>query len=372
MKITKVTIRYMAIKHKVPFRTSFGLNEEKTFSIVELETADGLKGYGECSANERPWYNEETDIGAIEIIKNFLAPMLFSFDDLKDPYEFYEATNWIRRNKMAKSAIDCALWDLYAQYQRLPLAKALGGVKTEVETGVSLGIEKTPEDLVRTVDKYLKQGYRRIKCKIQPGFDVQYMAAVRKEFGDIMLQVDANSAYTLEDVEIFKALDEFNMLLIEQPLAHDDIVDHRHLQKVIKTPICLDESIHSAEDARKAIELGSCGNINIKVARVGGLTEAKKVQDVCAEHGIPVWGGGMLDCGIARAHNIAIASLPNYLIPNDIPASDRYYAEDIVTPSTFIDNCGMIPVPNEVPGIGFALNMEVVNQLTKNIIELKR
>lgn len=371
MKIKKVTIRHMSVQHKIPFRTSFGLNEKKVFSIVELETADGLKGYGECSANDRPWYNEETDTGAIDIIKNFLAPTLFSYDDLKGPEEFYEATNWIRRNKMARSTVDCALWDLYAQEQGISLAKALGGVKTEVETGVSLGIEKTPDDLLKTIEKYLKQGYRRIKCKIEPGYDVQYIAAVRKEFGDIILQVDANSAYSLKDIEIFKTLDQFNMLLIEQPLAHDDIVDHRHLQQAIKTPICLDESIHSAEDARKAIELGSCGNINIKVARVGGLTETKKIHDVCAKHNIPVWGGGMLDCGIARAHNIAIASLPNYKIPNDIPASDRYYAEDIVTPSTFIDNRGMIKVP-ETPGLGFALNIPVVEKLTTDIITLER
>jgi len=371
MKISNVTIRHLSIKHKVPFRTSFGSNEDKAFSIVELETVDGLKGYGECSANARPWYNEETDLGAMNIIEQFLAPALFSFDDLKGPAEFYEATNWIRRNKMARSAVDCALWDLYAQEQGIPLAKALGGTKTEVETGVSLGIEKTPDDLLRTIEKYLKQGYRRIKCKIEPGYDVAYMAAVRKEFGDILLQVDANSAYTLKDIEIFKELDAFNMLLIEQPLAHDDIVDHRHLQAVIKTPICLDESIHSAEDARKAIELGSCRNINIKVARVGGLTETKKIHDVCAEHGIPVWSGGMLDCGVARAHNIAVASLPNYLLPNDIPASDRYYAEDIVTPSTFIDNHGMIPVSIE-PGLGFAINQEVVDKLTDNIIKITR
>jgi len=272
---------------------------------------------------------------------------------------------------MARSAVDCALWDLYAQEQGLSLSKALGGTRNEVETGVSLGIEKTPDDLCRTIEKYLRHGYRRIKCKIKPGYDVTYIEKVRKEFGDIMLMVDANSAYTLADIDIFKELDQYDLLMIEQPLASDDIVDHRHLQKILKTRICLDESIDSAEDARKAIELGSCRTINIKIARVGGLTEAKRIHDICTKNNVPVWCGGMLDTGIARSFNIAIASLPNYRFPNDIPASDRYWLYDLVVPSTTINSHAMIHVPTK-PGLGFSPISEIVDLFTEKKVELTR
>lgn len=370
MKIQKIVMRKMAMDMKVPFMTSFGITKTKDFTMVELHTKENV-GYGDCSAFGKPWYNEETTEGAFEIIKNELAPVLFSHDDIKDAQQFYEETNWIRRNKMARSAVDCALWDLYAKEQGISLSKALGGTRSEVETGVSLGVEKTPDDLLRTIDGYMKQGYHRIKCKIKPGYDIQYIEAVRREFGDITLMVDANSAYTLKDIELFKEIDKYNLLMIEQPLANDDIVDHRHLQSVMNTRICLDESIHSAEDARKAIELGSCKTINIKVARVGGLTEARKVHDVCAEHNIPVWCGGMLDTGIARSHNIAIASLPNYQFPGDIPASDRYWQYDLVTPPTVIDGRAMIPVPT-TPGIGFVPVAEIVERFTTEKIEIFR
>lgn len=363
MKIAKVIVRQMAIDLKVPFRTSFGYFTQKTFSMVELYDEDGNAGYGDCSAFERPWYNEETTEGALIIIKKYIVPQLFSEGEFKDPVAFHDATDWIRRNKMARSAVDCALWELYAKEQGIPEWKALGGDKTEVEAGVSLGVEKTPADLCRTVEKYMKQGYRRVKCKIKPGSDVEYLRAVRKEFGDIMLMVDANSAYTLEDIDLFKEMDDLNLLMIEQPLGSDDIVDHRHLQAAIKTPICLDESIDSLDDARRAIELGSCKIINIKVARVGGLTEARRIQQYAGEHGVYCWSGGMLDTGIARSHNIAVATLPYYRYPNDIPASDRYYADDLVTPSTFLDSRAMIQVPQEV-GTGFKPIPEMVEKHT--------
>ena len=265
---------------------------------------------------------------------------------------------------MARAAVDCALWDLYAQEKGISVSKALGGTRTEIETGVAFGYRPSPDDLCRTIEKYMKQGYRRIKCKCKPGMDIDYVQRVRKEFGDIMLMVDANSAYTLEHMDIFKELDKYDLLMIEQPLASDDIIDHRHLQQAMKTRICLDESIHSAEDARKAIELGSCKTINIKVARVGGLTEAKRIHDVCAAHDIPVWCGGMLDTGIARSFNIAIASLPNYKFPHDIPASDRYWAYDLVTPPTTIDDRAMIP-GTDGSGPGFSPVPEMVEKLRK-------
>lgn len=371
MKITKAIVRRMSIDFKVPFRTSFGLNTQKDFSMVELHTADGLVGYGDCSAFFRPWYNEETTVGALFVIKNFLIPALFEQEDIKDPETFFDETSWIRRNRMARASVDCALWDLYSRELGVPEYKALGGTKTEVEAGVSLGIEKTPDDLLKTIEKYMKQGYRRIKCKIKPGYDIRYMEAVRKEFGDIMLMCDANSAYTLDDIEMFKEMDDLNLLMIEQPLASDDIVDHRHLQSVIKTPVCLDESIDSIDDARRAIELGSCRIINIKVARVGGLTEARRIQQYAGEHGVYVWCGGMVDTGIARGHNIAAATLPYYRYPNDIPASDRYYEDDLVAPSTFLDSRAMIQVPDR-PGMGFDPVPDMVEKHTVEKWEFQR
>lgn len=266
MKISKVVVRRMSLDFKVPFRTSFGLNTTKDFSIVELHDSDGNVGYGACSAFMRPWYNEETTMGALFIIKEYLIPALFDAGDFKDPEWFFDHTSWIRRNRMARASVDCALWELYSKELGIPEYKALGGGKDSVEAGVSLGIEDTPDKLLATIEKYMKQGYRRVKCKIKPGYDINYMRAVRIEYGDIMLMVDANSAYTLADIDLFKEMDELGLLMIEQPLASDDIVDHRHLQAAIKTPICLDESIDSVDDARRAIELGSCKIINIKVA----------------------------------------------------------------------------------------------------------
>lgn len=362
MKIKKVVLRQMSLDLKVPFRTSFGLTTNKAFSIIEIHDEDGNVGYGECSAFARPWYNEETMEGALLILKNYLIPALFQ-EEFNSPEEFFDKTGWIRRNRMARACVDCALWEVYSKELGIPEWKALGGEKTEVEAGVSLGIEETPADLLRTIEKYMKQGYRRVKCKIRPGKDIEYLSAARKEFGDIMLMADANSAYTLDDIDLFKKMDELNLLMIEQPLGSDDIVDHRHLQAAITTPICLDESIDSVGDARKAIELGSCKIINIKVARVGGLTEARRIQEYAGQHSVYVWSGGMLDAGIARTHNIAVATLPYYRYPNDIPASDRYYGVDLVSPSTFLDDRAMIQVSNEV-GTGFTPVKEVIKKHT--------
>ena len=279
MKITKVILRRLALKKKgAGFRTSFAQITQKDFSLIELHSDSGLVGYGECSPLFFPWYSEETTLGAISVLQTVLIPSLLDAGEIASPEEFFDATSWIRRNRMARAAVDCALWDLWSKEQGLPEYKALGGVRSAVEAGVSLGIEPTPDDLCRTVEKYMKQGYRRVKCKIKPGHDIQYLSAVRERFGDIMLMVDANSAYTLNDIPLFKELDDLGLLMIEQPLASDDIVDHRHLQAAIRTPICLDESIDTIDDARRAIELGRCKIINIKVARVGGLTEARRIQ----------------------------------------------------------------------------------------------
>jgi len=362
MKIKKVVLRKMEMTLKAPFETSFGVTRSKKFIVVEIHGKDHV-GYGDCSAFAAPWYNEETTESAWYVIQEFLIPTLFSNDEISTPEEMHEQFAWIRRNKMAKAAIDCALWDLYAKEQNISLSEALGGTRDQIETGVSLGIQKSPEELVRTVEKYMKEGYRRVKVKIKPGKDIDYLSAVRKEFGDIMLMADANSAYTLNDLDLFKELDKLNLLMIEQPLADDDIIDHVKLQSAMQTRICLDESIHSVEDARKAIELGSMKTINIKVARVGGLTEARKVHDLCQQHDIPVWCGGMLDTGIGRAHNISVASLPNYQFPGDVPASDRYYEHDFMSPSVTIDKNAMIKVPKK-PGIGFEPVQELLERFT--------
>lgn len=351
MKIKKIILRKMRMPLKVPFETSFGVTKDKYFIVAEIHSKDFV-GYGDCSAFAYPWYNEETTVTAWHMMQDFLIPLIFSKDEISHPQEVYQLFAHIRRNKMAKAALDCATWDLYAKEKNMTLSKALGGTKNKIETGVSIGVQKSPDDLLRVIAKYQEEGYHRIKIKIKPGKDIQYIEAVRKHFGDIMLMADANSAYTLKDIDLFKEIDKFNLLMIEQPLSHDDIVDHAKLQAVLTTRICLDESIHSAEDARKAIELGSTKTINIKVARVGGLTEAKKIHDICQAYGIPVWCGGMLDSGIGRAHNVAVATLPNYQFPGDIPASNRYWNQDFITPEVTIDKNSMVQVP-EKPGIGF-------------------
>lgn len=363
MRIEKAVIRQMKLPFKTGFRTSFGTTVVKDCLLVELYDAEGRFGLGECSAFMRPWYNEETTVGARYVIREFLLSELLRAEEIASPEAFFDQTAWIRRNRMARSAVDCALWDLWSREQGISEWRALGGTKNVIESGVSLGIEKSPAELLRTIEKYLGQGYRRVKCKIAPGYDLEYLRAARREFGGIMLMADANSAYTLDDIDTFRAMDELDLLMIEQPLASDDIVDHRHLQAAIRTPVCLDESVDSVDDARRAIELGSCRVINIKVARVGGLTEARRIQEFASRHNVGCWCGGMVDAGVARGHNIAAATLPNYVYPNDIPSSDRYYADDLVTPSTFIDLEAHITA-SERPGTGFEPEWAVIEKHT--------
>lgn len=370
MKVEKIVLRKMKITFKTPFETSFGAMAEKHFILAALHTKDHV-GYADCPAFGSPWYSEETITTGWHMLNDFLIPILFDLGDISHPSELTEPFSQIRRNNMAKSALDCALWDLYAKERNITLSQALGGTRDKVETGISIGIQKSPDDLLRVVEQFMAEGYRRVKVKIKPGKDIKYLEAVRKSFGDIMLMADANSAYTLKDIDVFKEMDGLGMIMIEQPLSHDDIVDHAKLQAVMKTRICLDESIHSVDDARHAIELGSTKTINIKVGRVGGLTQAKRIHDLCEAHNIPVWCGGMLDTGLARAHNIAIASLPNYKFPGDLPASTRYWHQDIITPPITIDKNAMVEVPAR-PGIGFDLIPEMVDKFTYEKKELLR
>lgn len=371
MKISHATIRHIVLPFKYFFETSFGVSTKKDFFIVELCDEEGFKGYGECAALAGPFFDEETTTGALYIVKHYLIPILLSTENIETPEKFFDETKWIRRNRMARASVDCALWDLYSKELGIPESKALGGNKKTVEAGISLGIEKTPDDLLKTIDHFLQQGYRRIKCKIKPGYDIQYLSAVRKEFGNITLTCDANSSYTLKDIDLLREIDAMNLLMIEQPLACDDIVDHSHLQAVMKTPICLDESIDSFDDARRAIALGSCRIINIKVSRVGGLTEARRIQEYAGKHGVYVWCGAMMETGIGRGHNIAAASMPYYRYPNDMPASGRHFDKDLAMPQIHIDKNSMVAVPDR-SGMGFEPVQEDLDFYTKEKWEFDR
>lgn len=350
MKVKQIILRKMKMQLVTPFQTSFGTQWGREFILVEVH-ADGYIGYGECTVGSKPLYNEETPSTAWHILEDFLIPMVYEAGEISHPNDIHQLFMPIRRNYMAKAALEGAFWDLYAKQQNIPLSKALGGHKEQIEVGVSIGIEEDLDKLFRTVDGYLEQGYKRMKIKIKPRRDVTVLQALRQRFGDLPIMADANSAYTLNDLSIFKELDDLDLMMIEQPLANDDIIDHSTLQKQIKTPICLDESIHSCEDARKAIELGSTRIINIKVGRVGGLTEAKRIHDLCQEKGVPVWCGGMLESGIGRAHNIAITTLPNFTLPGDTAGSSRYWHEDLIHPEVVVHD-GIIEVPSS-PGIGY-------------------
>jgi O-succinylbenzoate synthase len=360
MNVERVDLLHLSLPLKSPFETSLGRMTEKQVFILQAQS-NGVVGYAECVASTEPLYNEET-LGTVKhMLEQFLIPSLFKHS-VSIPEDVHMLFAPIRRNYMAKSALESALWDLYCKQQGIPLAKALGGTKSEIEVGVSIGIEASIEEVLHKVETYLGEGYRKIKVKIKPGFDVALIDSIRSKFGsDIPLMADANSAYTLKDIDILKELDNYNLMMIEQPLAHDDIIDHATLQKELKTSICLDESIHSVKDARKAIELESCRIINIKIGRVGGLFEAKKIHDLCQQYNIPVWCGGMLETGIGRAHNIALTSLHNFTIPGDTSASDRYWQEDIVEPAVSCIRPGILAVPS-IPGIGYDINENTLNK----------
>lgn len=361
MKITDITIRHLRMKLKDPFTTSFGTFTNKEFLLLEARDVEGTIGWGESVAFNSPWYNEETLKTNWHMLEDFLIPLILN-KELNHPDEVSEIFASIRKNNMAKSTIEGAVWDIYAQQTNQSLAAALGGKKEKIEVGISIGIQKSIEDLVALVDGFVKEGYKRIKVKIKPGWDVEVMRTLREKFPDTAIMADANSAYRLEDMALLKQLDAFDLMMIEQPLASDDIIDHAQLQKELKTPICLDESIHSLEDARKAVELGSTGIINIKIGRVGGLSEAKRIHDYCAANNVPVWCGGMLESGIGRAHNVALTSLPNFILPGDTAGSNRYWEKDIILPEVIVTD-GYIDVP-QTTGIGYEVDRETVDFYT--------
>jgi O-succinylbenzoate synthase len=361
MRVKEMTLRHMRMRLKFPFTTSFGTLQDRDFILLEAKDENGNSGWGESVAFHSPWYSEETMKTNWHVLEDFLIPALLD-QEIQHPDEVSEIFSNIRKNNMAKSTLEGAVWDLYSQEKGISLASALGGEKSKIEVGISIGIQDTVDDLLRLIERHVEEGYKRIKVKIKPGWDVDVMKAIRKAFPDVPLMADANSAYTLRDMDTLKALDEFHLMMIEQPLSSDDIVDHAQLQKEIKTPVCLDESIHSYEDARKAIELGSCKIINIKIGRVGGLTESKRIHDLCQSHNIPVWCGGMLESGIGRAHNVALTTLPNFTLPGDTAASSRYWEKDIIKPEVTVKD-GYITVP-ETPGIGYEPDLEAIESFT--------
>ncbi|MEK3763878.1 o-succinylbenzoate synthase [Solibacillus sp. FSL K6-4121] len=363
MKLVEVTMHELVMKMKTPFTTSLGSMQDKRFLVVEAKDESGVVGWGEGVAFEEPSYTEETFKTMRHILEDFLIPTLLGAE-LKHPDDVFEMFRSIRRNNMAKAAIEGAVWDIYAQLMNQPLANVIGGSQDKIEVGISIGLQPTDEQLIKTIQHYLDEGYKRIKVKIKPGKDIELLHTIRQAFPNIPLMADANSAYTLEDMESLKKLDKFNLMMIEQPLAHDDLIDHALLQKQIKTPICLDESITSLEDTRKAILLGSCGVINIKIARVGGISEAKRIHDYCMEHHIPVWCGGMLEAGIGRAQNVALTSLANFIMPGDTAASSRYWYEDIISPEVTVEN-GYIKVPQK-NGIGYEVNRAILQKYSVN------
>ncbi|NEY73651.1 o-succinylbenzoate synthase [Bacillus mesophilus] len=353
MSIKKVVLHKLVMRLNDPFSTSFGTFQDKEFFVVEMIDENGVQGFGESVAFTSPWYSEETVKTNEHIMSDFLIPLLLSAP-IHHPDEVSSRFSTIRSNNMAKSALEGAVWDLYAKRSNIPLAKALGGEKQQIDVGISIGIQPTVTELLRVIDQNVTEGYKRIKIKIKPGWDVDILKEVRKQFPSTALMADANSAYTLKDIEHLKKLDDLNLTMIEQPLAHDDIIDHAKLQSVLETPVCLDESIHSFDDVRHAVELGSCKIINVKIGRVGGLSESKRIHDYCKEQNIPVWCGGMLEAGIGRAHNIALTTLSQFNLPGDTAASSRYWSKDIIDPEVLVNN-GVIQVPSS-PGIGYEVN----------------
>lgn len=364
LKIKEIIVRQLKMKMKFQFKTSFGTIEDKEFLLVEVKGENGVSGWGESGAFHAPWYNEETIKTNAHMLEDFFIPVLLH-QNIDHPDEVSKILEPFRRNNMAKAAIETAIWDLYCREKGISLATALGGKKSKIEVGISIGIQDTVDDLLRIIDTHVNEGYKRMKVKIKPGWDVDVIKDIRKQFPNVPLMADANSAYTLKDIELLKQLDQFDLMMIEQPLDADDIIDHAQLQKEIATPVCLDESIHSYEDARKAIELGSCKIINIKIGRVGGLTESKRIHDICKKHDIAVWCGGMLEAGVGRAHNIALTTLDNFILPGDTAGSSRYWERDIIDPEVIVED-GYITVP-EGPGIGYEPNLDIIKQFTVNI-----
>lgn len=362
MRIAAIELREIRLPLIHFFETSFGRTTERRILLARVRDTDGAEGWGECTAGEGPFYSEEWVESAWTVLEAFLIPMVLG-REIESAAGSGDLMSRVRGHRMAKATIETACWDLEARRAGVPLGQHLGGTRAEIPCGVSIGIQDSPAELFEKIERELAAGYQRIKIKIKPGWDKEIVAQVRARFPAIQLMVDANSAYTLADAPLFMAMDRHRLLMVEQPLAYDDVYDHAQLQKQIETPICLDESIRSSADARKALEMSACRIINVKLGRVGGHAEARRVEQVCRERNVPIWCGGMLESGIGRAHNIAMATLAGFSLPGDVSASARYWEEDIIEPPVTVTERGTIVAPS-APGIGFAINEARIAALT--------
>jgi len=362
MKLERITLRQIRMPLVHFFETSFSRTYSRDIILVEA-ASEGVSGWGEVTAGENPFYNEEWTGSAWPILCDYVAPRVLG-RDLQSAEEVAPLTAHIRGHNMARGGLEAAVWDLEARREGVPLWKHIGGgARREIPCGVSIGIQDSVEQLLDKIEHELADGYQRIKMKIKPGWDVDVVRRVRERFPAVKLMADANSAYTLADADHLRKLDDFYLMMIEQPLGHDDIIDHAELQRKLETPICLDESIRTAHHAEQAIKMHACGIINIKLGRVGGFREARLVHDVAQAAGIPVWCGGMLEAGIGRAHNVALATLPNFVLPGDVSASQRYWKRDIIQPAVETTPRGTIALRDE-PGLGYAVDHDYIRSIT--------
>ena len=368
MKIESIVIHEVKLDLKHFFETSFARVTYERFLLLQVRV-DGVTGWSECVAGEAPAYSSETVKTALHAIEDFIAPHVFA-RDYDHPDDILPSLHHVRGHNMAKASVEMGVWEAYARMRGESLSKALGGTRNEIASGVSIGIQDTVDQLLDKIEHELSDGYRRIKLKIKPGWDLDVVRQVRARFPDTLLMVDANSAYSLADVALFQKMDELDLMMIEQPLHYQDMWDHAKLQKEIRTPVCLDESIHSVEDARRAIEMEATRIINIKAGRVGGLSSARAIQKLAEDHDIPVWCGGMLESGIGRAHNVHLSTLPNFTLPGDVADSKRYFVEELIEPRVEVRADGTIKVPTG-PGIGYEIQEDRIakHRISKRVLE---
>src|SRR5579863_4873839 len=369
MRIDSIVLREVHMPLVRPFETSFGVTRDRRILLIEIPS-EGLIGWGECTAGERPFFSGESTDTAWQVMLNELRPLLASAEHVEHGGECPKIFNSVRGNPISKAALENAIWDLEAQREGMSLSRLLGGVRDLIPCGVSLGIQKSIPEVMAIIEKELASGYQRIKLKCKPGWDVEVFDRVRNRWPDILLSCDANSAYRMRDADHIVSFDAFDLLMVEQPLWHDDFYYHSMLQKRMNTAICLDESISNRRDALAAIEMESCRVINIKLGRVGGFSEAIAVHNAAQERGIPVWCGGMLESGVGRSHNIALSTLENFTLPGDVSASARYWREEIVEPEITVSQAGEIAVP-DTPGRGYEVRTELVEQLTVRKEEIR-
>lgn len=369
MDVNQIVLREINLPLVNAFETSFGITQKRRILLVEVHSGETV-GWGECVAGEGPYYGYETVDTAWTVLTQWIFPNVLG-RIFESPKELSSVVRMIRGHPMAKACVEGALWDIYSQRLRVPLWRLIGGTREEIPCGAALGIQENPEVLLDKIGQEIESGYQKIKIKIKPGWDVDIVKLVRENFAEIPLMVDANSAYTLEDLAHLKQLDEYNLLMIEQPLSYDDLMNHATLQEQLKTPICLDESIRHTRDMALAYDLKACQMVNIKIGRVGGLQEARLVHDFCQRSGIPVWCGGMLETGIGRAQNIALSTLSNFTIPGDISASKRYYARDTVSPPIEVTADGYIKASGR-PGIGYEPDLDCIEDFTVRREEFKQ